>query len=149
VVADAWFGQHMTASQRGTPTAASGVNVPVQTLRRYTGKYEMTTLGNMQVTVELQAGQLRLQVPGQEALPLRATSQTAFEVVGAPSKITTPATDGAVESITIRGVHPGAVIEKAVISPATRVATARAETYYTWKVEDGKLVIRHRRLTGR
>src|SRR5688500_3871438 len=75
VVADAFFGQHMTAPQRPTATAAasatSGVDVPAATLQRYAGKYEMTTLGGLLVTVELQGGQLRLQLAGQPALPLR------------------------------------------------------------------------------
>src|SRR5918997_6116363 len=51
VVADAFFGQHMTAAQRAT--AAGAAVVPAATLRRYAGKYEMTTLGNLLLTVEL------------------------------------------------------------------------------------------------
>src|SRR5687768_8948971 len=85
VVADTFFGQQTTATQY--PTAAATSNVPAATLRRYAGKYEMTTLGGLVATVELEAGQLRLQLPGQPALPLRATSTTSFEVVGAPARI--------------------------------------------------------------
>jgi hypothetical protein len=153
VVADAFFGQYMTAPQRPTATAAaSGVDVPNATLRRYAGKYEMTTLGNLQLTVELQRGQLQLQVQGQPALPLRPTSMTTFEVVGAPAKITfNTAADSSVEGITFDqgGQHPGRrVVEKATVDLtkfAGRYFSEELETFYDLSVEDGKLVIRHRR----
>ena len=158
VVADAFFGQHMTAPQRPTATAAasatSGVDVPAATLQRYAGKYEMTTLGGLLVTVELQGGQLRLQLPGQPALPLRPTSMTSFEVVGAPARITfNTAADSAVEGITFQqdgAQHPGKrVVEKAAVVDLTNYAgryfSEELETFYDLSVEDGKLVIRHRR----
>ncbi len=152
VVADAFFGQHMTAPQRPTATATAGVDVPVATLRRYVGKYEMTTLGNLLLTVELQGGQLRLQVPGQPVLPLRPTSMTSFEVVGAPAQITfNTAADSTVEGITFHqgGQHPGRrVVENAAVdlpSFAGRYFSEELETFYDLSVEDGKLVIRHRR----
>jgi CubicO group peptidase (beta-lactamase class C family) len=152
VVADAFFGQHMTAPQRST--AASGVDVPAATLRRYAGKYEMTTLGGLLLTVELQESQLRLQLPGQPALPLRPTSTTTFEVVGAPAQITfNTAADGAVEGITFRqdgAQHPGKrAVEKAaavdLASYAGRYFSEELETFYDLSVEGGQLVIRHRR----
>jgi len=151
VVADAFFGQHMTAPPRPVASASSGVDVPAATLRRYAGKYEMTTLGGMMLTVELQAGRLRLQVPGQPALPLRATSTTSFEVVGAPARITfNAAEDGPAESITFQqnGEHPGRrVVEQRVDlnSFTGRYFSEELETFYELSVEDGTLVIRHRR----
>src|SRR5688572_20524159 len=51
VVAEAFFGEHMTGPAR--PAATSGTEVPAATLRRYAGKYEMTTLGGLVATVEL------------------------------------------------------------------------------------------------
>jgi CubicO group peptidase (beta-lactamase class C family) len=150
VVANAFFGQHMTAPER--PTATAGVDVPAATLRRYAGKYEMTTLGNLLLTVELQGGQLRLQVPGQPALPLRPTSMTSFEVVGAPARITfNTAADSAVEGITFQqdGQHPGRrVVERPSVdltSFAGRYFSEELETFYDVSVEGGQLVIRHRR----
>lgn len=150
VVADAFFGQHMTAPQR--PTATAGVDVPAATLRRYAGKYEMTTLGGLLLAVEMQGGQLRLQVPGQPALPLRPTSTTSFEVVGAPARITfNAAADGSVEGITFEqgGQHPGRrVVEKPSVdltSFAGRYFSEELETFYDLSVEGGQLVIRHRR----
>ena len=152
VVADAFFGQYMTAApQRATAARGAGVDVPAATLRRYAGKYEMSTLGGMLLTVEMQDGQLRLQLPGQPALPLRATSTTAFEVVGAPASITfNAAADGTVEGITFQqeGQHPGRrVVEKPVdlASYVGRYFSEEMETFYDLAVEDGKLVIRHRR----
>lgn len=153
VVAEAFFGQHMTAApQRQTATATSSADVPVATLRRYAGKYEMTTLGGLLLTVELQGGQLRLQVSGQPALPLRPTSTTSFEVVGAPAKMTfNAAADGTVEAITFdqNGQHPGRrVVEKASVdltSFAGRYFSEELETFYDLGVEGGQLVIRHRR----
>src|SRR5262245_626395 len=103
VVADAFFGANMTAApQRPVANASStSSDVPAATLRRYAGKYEMTTLGGLMLDVELQAGQLRIQLPGQPALQLRPTSATSFEVVGAPARITfNTAADGAVEGLT-------------------------------------------------
>ena len=150
-VADAFFGSRMTAARGTTASAGGAVNVPAQTLRRYAGKYEMTTLGNMQVTVDFQAGQLRVQVPGQEALPLRPISTTSFEVVGAPARITFNAEgDGPAQGITFSqgGEHPGRrVVEKPadLTSFTGRYFSAELETFYDLSVEDGKLVIRHRR----
>ena len=152
VVAEAFFGQHMTAAQRATAASGGAVDVPVATLRRYAGKYEMTTLGGLLLTVELQGGELRLQVPGQPALPLRPTSMTSFEVVGAPARITfNTAADSTVEGITFQqdGQHPGKrVVEKASVNLASfagRYFSEELETFYDLSVEDGKLVIRHRR----
>jgi CubicO group peptidase (beta-lactamase class C family) len=153
VVANAFFGEHMTAPAQAGPTAGGGtVDVPASTLRRYAGKYEMTTLGGMLLAVELQGSELRLQIAGQPPLPLRATSMTSFEVVGAPAKITfNTAADGAVEGITFQqgGDHPGKpVVEKASVDLASftgRYFSEELETYYDLSVEDGKLVIRHRR----
>lgn len=152
VVADAFFGQHMTAPARAPVAASSGVDVPAATLRRYAGKYEMTTLGGLLLTVELQGGQLRLQVPGQPALPLRPTSMTSFEVVGAPARITfNTSADSAVEGITFQqdGEHPGRrVVEKPpadLTSFAGRYFSEELETFYDLSIEGGQLVIRHRR----
>jgi CubicO group peptidase (beta-lactamase class C family) len=151
VVADAFFGQQMTA-QRTTATSGGNVDVPTSTLRRYAGKYEMTTLGNLLLNVELQGRQLQIQLPGQPALPLRATSMTSFEVVGAPARITfKTAADSTVEGITFQqgGEHPGRrVAEKPpadLASFAGRYFSEELETFYDLSVEDGKLVIRHRR----
>jgi CubicO group peptidase (beta-lactamase class C family) len=150
VVADAFFGQYMTAPNRATAT--SGVDVPAATLRRYAGKYEMTTLGGLLLTVEMQGGQLQLQLPGQPALPLRPTSTTSFEVVGAPARITfNAAADETVEGITFEqgGQHPGRrVVEKSSVDLTSftgRYFSEELETFYDLSVEDGKLVIRHRR----
>jgi hypothetical protein len=102
--------------------------------------------------VELQGGQLRVQLPGQPALPLRPTSTTSFEVVGAPARITfNTAADGAVEGITFQqdGQHPGRrVVEKPSVdltSFAGRYFSEELETFYDLSVEGGQLVIRHRR----
>ena len=157
VVAEAFFGEHMTApAHRATAnaTSTSGVDVPAATLQRYAGKYEMTTLGGLLLTVELQGGQLRLQLPGQPALPLRPTSMTAFEVVGAPAQMTfNTVANGAVEGITFQqdgAQHPGKrVVEKATVvdltSFAGRYFSEELETFYDLSVEGGQLVIRHRR----
>ncbi|NTZ43284.1 serine hydrolase [Altererythrobacter sp. SALINAS58] len=141
VVANTFFGQHMT-----------GVDVPAARLQSYAGKYEMTTLGQL-MTVELQGGELQLTLPGQPALPLRPTSMTTFEVVGAPGRITFhAAAGGTVESITFErdGQHSGKrVVEKGVEVDLTnyegRYFSEELETFYELSVEGGQLVIRHRR----
>lgn len=151
VVANAFFGEHMSPVER--PTAAGGVDVPGAMLRRYVGKYEMTTLGGLLVTVELQDGQLRIQLPGQEALPLQPTSMTSFNVVGAPARITFDATgEGPVEGLTFHqdGEHPGRRVAEErpavdLASFAGRYFSEELETFYDLSVEDGELVIRHRR----
>jgi CubicO group peptidase (beta-lactamase class C family) len=151
VVANAFFGEYMTAVER--PTATAGVDVPAATLRRYAGKYEMTTLGGLLVTVELEGGQLRVQMPGQPPLPLQATSMTSFNVVGAPARITFNAEgEGVVEGLTFHqdGEHPGRRIadERPAVDLAAfagRYFSEEMETFYDLSVEDGQLVIRHRR----
>src|SRR5690606_2749502 len=109
VVADAFFGEHMTEVE--PPTAsASGVDVPVSTLRRYTGKHEMRALRGTLGTVNLEDGELRVELPGQPPLPLQATSMTKFQVVGAPEQISFDTNDdGTVERIVFHqdGEHPG------------------------------------------
>jgi CubicO group peptidase (beta-lactamase class C family) len=110
VVEDAFFGEHMKAPESQAAAPGAGVDVPVRTLRRYAGKYEMTTLGGIVVSVELQGRELRLQIAGQPALQLKATSINSFEVVGAPARITfNTGEDGTVEGITFQqgGEHPG------------------------------------------
>ena len=113
----------------------------------------MTTLGGLLLTVEVQGRQLRLQLPGQPALPLRPTSMTAFEVVGAPAQITfNTAASGAVEGITFQqngAQHPGKRVD---VSAAVELAnytgrffSEELETFYDVSVEGGQLVIRHRR----
>ena len=151
VVADAFFGKQMTAAPAAA-AATSGVDVPAATLRRYAGKYEMTTLGGLILSVELQGGGLRAQITGQPELSLRAISTTSFEVVGAPARITfNAAADGAVEGITFHqsGDHPGRrVVDKSSVdlnSFAGRYFSEEMETFYDLSVEGGKLVIRHRR----
>jgi CubicO group peptidase (beta-lactamase class C family) len=149
-VAEAFFGKQMTATPQRA-TAAGTVDVPVATMRRYAGKYEMTTLGSLLLTVELQGNQLRLQLPGQPALPLRATSMTSFDVVGAPASITfNAAADSSIEGITFQqdGKHPGKrVVEKPVdlASFTGRYYSEEMETFYDLSVENGQLVIRNRR----
>jgi len=152
VVADAFFGEHMTARETSPAASGSGVNVPAATLRRYAGKYEMTTLGGMLLSVELQGNALRLQIAGQPVLPLRATSMNSFEVVGAPARITfNSSADGAVEGITFHqgGDHPGKrLVEKSSVdlnSFTGRYFSEEMETFYNLSVEEGQLVIRHRR----
>jgi hypothetical protein len=151
-VAEAFFGEHMTTVQRPA-AAAAGPNVPAAVLRRYAGQYEMTTLGGMLITVELEDGQLRLQVPGQPALPLQPTSATSFDVVGAPARVTfNTAAGGVVEGLTFHqeGEHPGRRVAEDgpavdLGSYAGRYFSAELETYYDLSVEDDRLVIRHRR----
>jgi hypothetical protein len=156
VVADAFFDQHMTAPQRptATATATTGVDVPAATLRRYAGRYEMTTLGGLFLTVEQDGGHLRLQLPGQPALALRPTSVTSFDVVGVAAQITFNTTaDGAAEGITFQqdgAQHPGRrAVENAAAVDLTNYAgryfSEELETFYDLRVEGGQLVIRHRR----
>jgi CubicO group peptidase (beta-lactamase class C family) len=151
VVQDAFFGQYMKAAPERATAARGAVDVPAATLQRYAGKYEMTDLGGMLLTVEQQGGQLRLQLPGQPALPLRPTSTTSFEVVGAPATITfNAAADGTTDGITFHqdGDHPGRrVVEKPVDLAAYtgRYYSEELETFYDLSVEKGQLVIRHRR----
>jgi CubicO group peptidase (beta-lactamase class C family) len=157
VVADAFFGQHMTPAQRPVANAASGADVPAATLRRYAGKYEMTTLGGLLLNVELQSGQLRIQLPGQPALPLRSLSANSFEVVGAPARITfNTSAAGAVETLTFHqeGDHPGKRVAEErpaaaeLSSFAGRYFSEELETFYDLSVKDGQLVINHRRFTA-
>lgn len=152
VVENAFFGQYMKAApQTAAAAGRAAVDVPAATLQRYAGKYEMTTLGGMLLTVEQQGGQLRLALPGQPPLPLRPTSTTSFEVVGAPATITfNTGADAVADAITFHqdGDHPGRrVVDKPVDLTAYtgRYYSEELETFYDLSVEKGQLVIRHRR----
>jgi CubicO group peptidase (beta-lactamase class C family) len=150
-VADAFFGEHMEVPQ--APVAGAPVPVPLAALRRYAGNYEMTTLGGILVTVALQDGQLSLEIAGQPALPLQPTSPTSFDIVGAPARVTFITADGGVvEGLTFHqnGDHPGRRVADArpVVDLAGftgRFFSAELETFYDMRVEDDRLVIRHRR----
>jgi CubicO group peptidase (beta-lactamase class C family) len=152
VVAEAFFGEHMRVAEQN-PTATAGVTVPAAVLRRYAGRYEMTTLGGLLLNVELQDGQLRIQLPGQPTLPLQPTSTTTFEVVGAPASITfNAAADGSVETLTFHqgGDHPGQRMAEErpavdLASFAGRYFSVELEAFYVLSVEEDRLVIRHRR----
>jgi CubicO group peptidase (beta-lactamase class C family) len=151
VVAQAFFGEHMTETPR--PTATAGVTVPAAVLRRYAGKYEMTTLGGMLVTVEFHEGQLRVELPGQPTMTLQATSTTSFDVTGTPARVTfNTAAGGVVEGLTFHqdGDHPGRRVEEERAAVDLGAFTGRyfseeLETYYDLSIEDERLVIRHRR----
>jgi CubicO group peptidase (beta-lactamase class C family) len=149
VVAEAFFGEHM---EKVEPT--EGVNVPVATLRRYVGRYEMTTLGGLIVAVELQGQQLRVEVAGQPATALTPTSDTTFAVEGAPARVTFHR-DGeeTAERITFHqdGDHPGRRLQedKPAVDLASfegRYFSEELETFYELRMEEDRLVIRHPRV---
>ncbi|GMM92277.1 serine hydrolase domain-containing protein [Qipengyuania sp. MTN3-11] len=154
VTADAFFGQHMTAPEDETVASGEAFDVPTMTLQRYAGRYEMPTLAGMVVTLELDDDALLLQIPGQPTLPLQPMTMTDFEVVGAPASITfLTEDDGPAEEITFTqggAKHSGKRIAEEVISPdlddyVGRYFSEELETFYNLSVEDGELVIRHRR----
>lgn len=148
VVAEAFFGEHMEPVER-----PAGVNVPVATLRRYEGRYELTTMGNLIVEVELEGQQLRVQVAGQPATPLVPISDTTFSVEGAPARVSFHRDGGdSAARITFHqdGDHPGRRLEedRVAVDLATfegRYFSEELETFYELRVEDGSLVIHHSR----
>lgn len=149
VVAEAFFGEHMEPVQR---PASAGVNVPAATLRRYVGRYEMTTLGGLIVEVTMQGPQLRVQVAGQPATALTATSDSTFTVEGAPARVVFHRDGESVDRITFQqdGDHPGRRVpeERAVVDLATfegRYFSEELETFYELRLDNGSLQIRHLR----
>lgn len=147
-VAEAFFGEHMDLVEQ-----AAGVNVPAATLRRYVGRYEMTTLGGLMVSVELEGQQLRIQVAGQPATTLTPTSDTTFAVEGAPARVTFHRDGGEIaERVTFHqnGDHPGRrmVEDRPAVDLASfegRYFSEELETFYELRMEEDRLVMRHRR----
>ena len=69
------------ASMPAEPAAAA-VNVPVETLQRYAGRYSNES--GVSISVALSNNQLTITPPGQGPLTLVPTSETAFNVAEAP-----------------------------------------------------------------
>lgn len=105
------------------------------------------------VSVELEGQQLRIQVAGQPATTLTPTSDTTFAVEGAPARVTFHRDGGEIaERVTFHqnGDHPGRrmVEDRPAVDLASfegRYFSEELETFYELRMEEDRLVMRHRR----
>lgn len=154
-VAQAFFGEHMV--QKPTPAPPSG-GVASDLIRSesfdaYIGRYEMESMAGMVLAISrAEEGRMLLQAAGQPAAELAPTSDSTFTLVGVSASVSFHrAESGEVDALTLHqnGNHrarrlPDAV-EVDLATFAGRYFSEELETIYTLAVEEGELVVRHRR----
>jgi hypothetical protein len=157
-VAEAFFGEHMAAeapraaAASATPPAEPEL-VPAASLESYVGRYSLDPMPSVVLTISRNdAGRLLLQVTGQPAAELTATSDTTFALPVPDVSVTFHrAADGTVDALTLHqsGDHRASRIPDSApvdLAPlAGRYFSEELETFYDLAVEDGSLVVRHRR----
>jgi CubicO group peptidase (beta-lactamase class C family) len=156
LVAEAFFGEHMTAetprAAAATPPAAPGL-VPAARLESYVGRYALDAMPSVVLTISRDdAGRPLLQVTGQPAVAMTAASDTTFALPIPDVSVTFHrAADGRVNALTLHqsGNHRASRVPDAApvdLAPlAGRYFSEELETFYDLAVEDGSLVVRHRR----
>jgi len=153
-VADAFFGNEMV--REVVPGEAAYVFDPelldLETFDAYVGRYELSGMPGVVVTVSREEDRLLLQAPGRPALDLVPTSDSTFTFREADASVSFHHDeDGTVNRLTL---HEGGNYT------ARRLAGSEAadledfagwyfseelETLYILTVEDGELALRHRR----
>ncbi|MGD8497102.1 MAG: serine hydrolase [Gemmatimonadales bacterium] len=122
---------------------------------RYAGRYELDEAPGFVLTFSRRADSLFVQATGQSELRIHAVSDSTFEIGGVEASVTFhEEEDGPVKSLTLHqnGDHPAqrlvdwAPDADALAAYAGRYFSQELETYYDVIVQDGHLVVQHRRL---
>jgi CubicO group peptidase (beta-lactamase class C family) len=155
-VAEAFFGEHMTSNAAPAPAAQAVVSADLvrpELLEAYVGRYELEAMPGLVLTVSRDdEGRLLLQVTGQPAGQLTATSDSTFTLAGVDASVTFHRADGGeVDALTLhqngnhraRRVPDAAPVDLGAF--VGRFFSAELETVYDLAIEDGALVVRHRR----
>ncbi len=154
-VAEAFFGEHMAQEATPQPPTAAVASdlVRPEAFEAYVGRYELEAMPGVVLTVSRDdEGPMLLQVTGQPAIELAPTSDSTFTLAGVSASVTFHrAESGEVEALTLHqnGNHRARRI--AEVAPvdlaafAGRYFSEELETFYTLAVEDGELIVRHRR----
>jgi CubicO group peptidase (beta-lactamase class C family) len=155
-VAEAFFGEHMERPSDPAEAAPSASPVAVTLtptmLDLYVGRYELTTMPGMVLSIVNEGGTLHLQVAGQ-SMPLTATSDSTFALQAVDAQVTFHrGSEDDLPSLTFHqdGDHPARrlpdVVEAVDLTQYEgRYFSAELETFYVLEAGDERLVIRHRR----
>ena len=159
-IVEAFFGDHLEPEEEeAPPTTANEVFDPAsfdpETFDAYAGRYEMEEVPGFILTFRRDGDQFFIQATGQPESELFPLSPVRFELRVAPVELTFhPEEDGSVSRITLHqnGDHPANRLpDEETAAPDLNTYTGRyysdeLETFYTLAVEEGDLVLKHRRL---
>jgi CubicO group peptidase (beta-lactamase class C family) len=161
LVAEAFFPTEadpttVAGAPEAAPDGATEVTVSPELLQRYAGRYELAAAPGVVLSLTVTDGALRLELPGQPEYPLRSTSDSTFTVEGLDgidARLTFHRSgEGDVDALTFHqnGDHRATrVAEVAEVVDLAEYAglyfSDELETFYRLEVEEGQLVIHHRR----
>lgn len=152
-VAEAFFGEHMEKEEEKEKPAAGAAPVMVdrKILEGYVGRYELE-VAPVVITISYEEEGLRLQLPGQPAAELVATSDSTFTIQGVEASVTFHSGEGgAVDRMTLHQ-NGNQVARRLADGPGValgdyvgRYFSEELETFYDLAIEEGKLVLSQRR----
>jgi len=152
-VAELFFGDHMER-EPAPEEAAQAFDpelIPGELLDSYVGRYELIPMPGFVLEVTRDDNGLRLQAAGQPATRLVATSDSTFTLEGVDASLTFHIEDDGVHELTLHqsGNHRARRMaegeEVDLEEFAGRYFSAELETYYMVSIDDGELVVHHRR----
>lgn len=158
-VAEAFLGDAMEPE---SPTGPSGgeafdpESYDPESFDPLEGRYELEEMPGFVLRFFREGDELLTQATGQPQVPMRPTSDSTFALEGVPASLTFHRNpDGSADSLTLHqnGEHVAHRLEGERWDPSAseleaytgRYFSRELETFYHLVVEDGKLVIRHRR----
>jgi CubicO group peptidase (beta-lactamase class C family) len=155
-VGDAFFGEAMAAAEHAAaPDPAAEAFDPEMlgddVLDAYAGRYALEAMAAFVIRIFREDRRLRLQATGQPAYDLIATSDSTFTIRDANAAVTFHRDEDGVNRMTLHqgGNHLARRVEDAAVPELAgypgRYFSEELETYYTLELEEGHLVVRHRR----
>lgn len=164
-VVDAFLGDALEPGGEGAEeTAAAAVpdapfdpaSYDLETFDRLAGRYALDEAPAFILSFFREGDSLFAQATGQPRVGLTPTSDTTFTLVGVPASLTFHSDDsGAFTHLTLHqnGDHRATRLEAGLWTPSEseleaftgRFYSEELETYYTLALEEGRLVVRHRR----
>ncbi|HUH14152.1 MAG TPA: serine hydrolase [Longimicrobiales bacterium] len=168
-VAEAFFAEHLEPRERPSartagddPASADPATAPhsaeydPERFDALAGRYALDTAPTFILTFMREGERLFTQATGQPRFPITPTSDSTFTLVGVPARVTFHLDEeGGADSLTLHqnGEHRARRVDEGwsptpeeLAAYAGRYFSPELETYYTVAVEDGTLVVRHRRL---
>ena len=154
-IAEIFFGEHMTPIEDPAvvwaPEDEDHAASDPRSLDVLAGRYELDARPGFVLALWRQGNRLIGQASGTGPFELRPTSDSTFVLVGSTDGLTFHRDEtGRVRGLTFHrnGDHPAQRLrgeERDLSVYVGRYYSAEFETFYTVKVEDGRLVLRHRR----
>ncbi len=162
-VAEAFFGDEMTAAEQGESDGAADFDADAYDpadFDEFAGRYALDAAPDFVLAFTREASTLYAQATGQERLEIEPTSDSTFRVRAVDASVTfLRDEDGRVEGLTLHqngdrratrldgdGARAWEPTEAELAEFAGRYYSDEIETFYALSVEDGALVVRQRRL---